>query len=126
MAARILVVDDDPLICEQLASLYSGAGYAARATSEPGEAIEILAREGYDLGVIDLKMPTTDGITLMQEMRARAPALDFIMITGHASIKGAVEAIRMGGSGRLHHQAVRPRRDPARDAEGARAPAPAR
>jgi len=98
MAARILVVDDDPLICEQLSSLYAGAGFAAVATNEPQEAIEILGRDKYDLGIVDLKMPSIDGITLMQEMRTRAPTLDFIMITGHASIKGAVEAIRMGAS----------------------------
>jgi len=96
--ARILVVDDDPLICEQLTELYAGAGYEARATSEPGQAIDLLGVEAFDLGVIDLKMPSIDGITLMQEMRARAPSIDFIMITGHASIKGAVEAIRMGAS----------------------------
>lgn len=98
MTARILVVDDDPLICEQLSSLFSDAGFAAIATSQPQEAMELLGREAYDLGVVDLKMPGTDGITLMQEMRTRAPMIDFIMITGHASIKGAVEAIRMGAS----------------------------
>jgi DNA-binding NtrC family response regulator len=98
MTARILVVDDDPLICEQLSALFSDAGFAAIATSEPQEAMELLGRETYDLGVVDLKMPNMDGITLMQEMRTRAPTIDFIMITGHASIKGAVEAIRMGAS----------------------------
>ncbi len=98
MTARILVVDDDPLICEQLTAFYDEAGYTATATCEPGEVVEVLARDAYDMAVVDLKMPKIDGITLMQEMRTHAPSLDFIMITGHASIKGAVEAIRMGAS----------------------------
>src|SRR2546430_17342560 len=46
----------------------------------------------------DLKIPGTDGIGLTREIRDRWPDLDVIMITGYASIKGAVEAIKQGAS----------------------------
>lgn len=98
MTARILVVDDDPLICDHLAALYRAAGYEATATSSPAEAVELIAQDSYELGVVDLKMPEMDGITLMEQMRAHAPGLQVIVITGHGSIKGAVEAIRRGAS----------------------------
>ncbi len=98
MTARILIVDDDPLICEELSGLYRAAGYEATATSEPETAIDAVSRDSFTLAVVDLKMPAIDGISLMRELRGRAPGLDVIMITGHASIKGAVDAIRQGAS----------------------------
>ncbi len=96
MTTRVLIVDDDPLICEELLGIYRAAGFEALATEDPARLPEILAEGPFDLGVVDLKLPGTDGISLMEEMRARVPGMDVIMITGHGSIKGAVEAIRRG------------------------------
>ncbi|GIW39892.1 MAG: acetoacetate metabolism regulatory protein AtoC [Candidatus Binatia bacterium] len=98
MKARILVVDDDPLICEQVVSFCTEAGYEAAAAYAPEPAKELVSRERFDLAVVDLKLPGMDGVALMRELRSRAPWMDIVMITGHGSIRGAVEAIRQGAS----------------------------
>jgi DNA-binding NtrC family response regulator len=95
-AARILIVDDDPLIRRQLEGLYAAHAYAVESASDVEAALERLSGADFSLAVVDLKMPGKDGISLTNEIRERWPAVDVIMITGYGSIKGAVEAMRQG------------------------------
>ena len=98
METRILIVDDDPFICRQLEELYTSQQYAVSSASNAPEALRLLGEHEFSLAVVDLKIPGTDGIGLTREIRDRWPDLDVIMITGYASIKGAVEAIKQGAS----------------------------
>jgi DNA-binding NtrC family response regulator len=98
METRILIVDDDPFICRQLEELYSSQRYAVACASNSTEALRLLGEQEFALAVVDLKIPGTDGIGLTREIRDRWAELDVIMITGYASIKGAVEAIKQGAS----------------------------
>ena len=96
MNDRILIVDDDPLIRRQLEDLYSDRKYEADSVGSGEECISLLEAHEYSLAIVDLKIPGVDGISLTKQIRDRWPHLDVIMITGYASIKGAVEAIRHG------------------------------
>jgi len=98
METRILIVDDDPFICRQLEELYSSQRYGVACASNSVEALRLLGEQEFALAVVDLKIPGTDGIGLTREIRDRWAELDVIMITGYASIKGAVEAIKQGAS----------------------------
>src|SRR5579871_5053652 len=98
METRILIVDDDPFICRQLEEFYSSQRYLVSCATNATEALRLLGDEDFSLAVVDLKIPGTDGIGLTREIRDRWPDLDVIMITGYASIKGAVEAIKQGAS----------------------------
>src|SRR5258706_2446965 len=98
METRILIVDDDPFICRQLEELYSSKRYAVACAGNSNEALRLLGEQEFALAVVDLKIPGTDGIGLTREIRDRWSDLDVIMITGYASIKGAVEAIKQGAS----------------------------
>lgn len=96
MPVRILIVDDDPLIRRQLESLYVAHSYIIDGAAHAQEALDKLSSCEFSLALVDLKMPGSDGITLIGEIRERWPAVDVIMITGYGSIKGAVEAMRHG------------------------------
>src|SRR5438045_2667769 len=72
--------------------------YAVSSASNAPEALRLLGEHEFSLAVVVLKIPGTDGIGLTREIRDRWPDLDVIMITGYASIKGAVEAIKQGAS----------------------------
>jgi two-component system, NtrC family, response regulator AtoC len=98
MDTRILIVDDDPLICRQLEDLYTSQQYLVSSASNSAEAMRLLGQHDFSLAVVDLRIPGTDGIGLTREIREHWPDLDVIMITGYASIKGAVEAIKQGAS----------------------------
>ena len=98
MDTRILIVDDDPLICRQLEELYTSQQYLVTSAGNSAEALRLLGEHDFSLAVVDLRIPGTDGIGLTREIREHWPDLDVIMITGYASIKGAVEAIKQGAS----------------------------
>jgi DNA-binding NtrC family response regulator len=95
---RILVVDDDPLICRQLRELYEERRHSVDTAASAEEALELLEQSEYAVAVVDLKIPGTDGLSLTKQVRERWADLDVIIVTGYASIRGAVEAIRQGAS----------------------------
>ncbi len=98
MDHRILIVDDDPLIRRQLEDLYRDRKYEVDSCGGADDALKLIEECEYSLAVLDLKIPGSDGISLTKEIRERWPDLDVIIVTGYASIKGAVEAIRHGAS----------------------------
>jgi DNA-binding NtrC family response regulator len=98
MQTKILVVDDDPFICKQLEELYRSHQYDVITVNTAPDAMRVLTEQEFSLMVCDFKIPGTDGLSLTREVRERWPDLDVVMITGYASIKGAVEAIKQGAS----------------------------
>ncbi|HHO75420.1 MAG TPA: sigma-54-dependent Fis family transcriptional regulator [Deltaproteobacteria bacterium] len=99
MAARknsILVVDDTPTALEVLERNLTIEGY--RVTTAPGvvDAVRILESSPIDLVITDYKMPRSNGLDLIRHIRENWHDTEVIMITGYASVKGAVEAVKMG------------------------------
>ncbi|MDT8369011.1 MAG: response regulator [Longimicrobiales bacterium] len=66
--ARILVVDDEPLICKALRRILEGAGHEVITASDGGEAWSHLEEESFDMILTDLFMPGTDGIELLTRL----------------------------------------------------------
>ena len=93
---RILVVDDDPEMCQLLEEALRGAGHAVTCFQDPRAALAHLDGEAAELLVTDLRMPFLDGLSLMREARHRHPDLLSIVVTGYATLETAVEALRAG------------------------------
>lgn len=94
---RILVIDDEPDIRDIVREILEDEGYVA-ATAENAEVGRELQRtEQFDLVLLDIWMPGTDGITLLKEW-VDSGVLDVpvVMISGHGTVETAVEAIRYG------------------------------
>ncbi|MBI4514404.1 MAG: sigma-54-dependent Fis family transcriptional regulator [Deltaproteobacteria bacterium] len=98
MTPQILVVDDDPLILEQLETLLAGQTYRITTAGDAAQALQNLSEREFTLAVVDMKIPGSDGIALTREIRERWPSVDVVMITGYGSIRGAVEAMKHGAS----------------------------
>jgi len=93
---RILIVDDAPNTLEVLQRNLSGVGYQTFTAAGVPDAIAILDSTPVDLVVTDLKMPKVSGLDLIRHVRENFPDTEVMMITGYASISGAVEAIKTG------------------------------
>jgi two-component system response regulator AtoC len=93
---RLLVVDDDPLIREELESLFSAQPYAVECVASVSDAMQSLAEREFALALVDVRIGGGDGIALTKDVREHWPDVDVIMITGYGSIKNAVEAMRQG------------------------------
>ncbi|MBK7703200.1 MAG: sigma-54-dependent Fis family transcriptional regulator [bacterium] len=94
--ATILVVDDEPELCQALGRLLGRNGYRTLTAGNGEEALEILRQEPVPLVLTDLMMPRLNGVDLLKAVKIIAPATEVVIVTGHGTIETAVEAMRMG------------------------------
>ncbi len=93
---RILVVDDEPRMCDSLKILLADRGYEIKTSNSGEEAITHITNYPFDLVLLDVVMPGMDGYQVMDYLRHHHPELLIIMMTGNASVDSAVGALRRG------------------------------
>jgi DNA-binding NtrC family response regulator len=93
---RILIVDDSPDTLDILEQNLASRGHEVAVAPGASEALEILARENFDLVLTDMKMPGMNGMDLTRVVRERYPDMEVMMITGYATVESAVEALKTG------------------------------
>ena len=93
---RILAVDDSPDTLDALLQNLKAEGYDAVSAPGAAEALALLEREAFDTVITDMKMPGMSGMDLIKVVRERYPDVEIMMITGYATIEGAVEAVKTG------------------------------
>ena len=91
---KILIVDDEPHMCNSLKKLLESEGYDAQTSSNGREAIESLARDFFDLVILDIVMPDMSGHEIMDHINDKCPETLVIVITGQASVDSAVKSLR--------------------------------
>jgi len=107
--AAILVVDDDTELLRALEKTLRTAGYAVRTAGNGEDALKRLAEAPAQLVVTDLLMPGMDGIQLLREVKSVAPGAEVLLMTAHATIERAVEAMRLGAHDFVEKPFVRDR-----------------
>jgi diguanylate cyclase (GGDEF)-like protein len=93
----VLFVDDDRLQRELARDTLAGQ-VDLECCARAEDAAALLARERFDLVVSDLQMPGMSGVELLRLVRREYPRTDFVLVTAHASLQSAVDALRMGAS----------------------------
>lgn len=96
MSGKVLVVDDEPSMCEFLSIALSKDGYRVEATTQPREVLEGGLVDGADVAIVDMRMPGVSGTEVLQAIKRRRPETPVIMVTAYASVQSAVEAMREG------------------------------
>lgn len=95
-AGNILVVDDHRPARESMADVLRQAGHQVRCCSSAAEACQEIDRQAYDCIVTDLKMPGMSGLEFIIRLEKRAYPAQVVMVTAHATVSSAVEAMRHG------------------------------
>ena len=93
---RILVVDDELIVCESCQRILEEEGYEVEVALSGQEAFEKMKESVFDIVITDLKMPTLDGIDVLKYIRKEFPDTIVIMITGFSTVETAVEAMKLG------------------------------
>ncbi len=94
--ARVLMVDDEPAMLENVDRLLTRAGYEVRTLASPLEVRAMIERFRPDVLLLDLVMPGADGMTVLAAALADDGSLPVVMVTAHATVQSAVQAMREG------------------------------
>jgi len=92
---RVLLVDDNEPLAENLQEILENDGFQVRAAGTCAGA-HALARNGFDVAVVDLGLPDGNGTELARELKELSPDSEVVLLTGHATMESALEAVRAG------------------------------
>jgi len=90
-----LLVDDNAALVDNLAEVLTDVGYAVKQAGSCAEA-RTLAHSGFDVALVDLRLPDGDGTALARELKESCPDTQVVLLTGHASTESAAAAVRVG------------------------------
>ena len=94
---RVLLVDDEERFVLNLAKLLRGRGFeVATAFDGPAGIAAVETNEGFDVVLLDVKMPGMDGIEALRRIKEVSPDTEVLMLTGHANVETGIEAMREG------------------------------
>ncbi len=93
---RVLLIDDDEVFARVLARALNARGFVASTAHDAAQALALCRSERPQFAVLDLKLGADNGLKLIPELKAIAPQLRILLLTGFASIATAVEAIKRG------------------------------
>ena len=95
-AERILLIEDEKLIRMTLRELLEDEGYKVHEAENGADGLGLLRSEDIDLVLLDYRLPDTDGIQVLRQIRTVSPETAVILVTAHSSIGSVVEAIKLG------------------------------
>ncbi|NLX13681.1 MAG: response regulator, partial [Phycisphaerales bacterium] len=98
---KILVVDDEEVICRGVQRILSGKGFEVVTSTDSPAALRLAVAEDFAAVLLDLKMPRMDGIQFVQELRKAKPTVPVIFVTGYPSLLEAESAERFGVLGHI-------------------------
>jgi DNA-binding NtrC family response regulator len=98
--ARLLVVDDDPMVADALTLTLEADGFEVWTATSVKAALDTVADTAVQAAIVDLNLPDGDGIALTRELKRRDPTVEVIILTGYGSMRRAMEATK--GAGAFH------------------------
>ena len=96
MTHKILVVDDEKTLRYFLRLNLQVHGYQVTEAADGNTAMKFINQEAFDVALIDLQLTDMDGLDIMRYVRRMAPLTSVIILTGHATVDSAIEALRQG------------------------------
>jgi DNA-binding NtrC family response regulator len=99
---EILVLDDEPLVCERLKEYLEKKNHRVEVFTESQKAVDRLSAKRFDVVITDLKMEGPNGLEVLRFVRDHSPGTQVIVITGYGSMDAAREAEYSGAFGFVH------------------------
>lgn len=98
MKTSVLIIEDNELVRDSLAIALRLEGCEVSQAPDGPEGLELLARRSFDLALIDLRLPSANGISVLEQAKVLQPGLDVIMMTSFGTVETAVEAMKLGAA----------------------------
>jgi len=93
---RLLLVDDDRDFTRNLMLLLSRRGYEVSEVHDGDSALRNVEEQEFDVVILDRKMPGTDGLTVLEELKKKRPHLEVILLSGVATVDSAFTGLQLG------------------------------
>lgn len=93
---RILILDDEPIVCKRLKPAFQKAGYEVETFTDSAQAMTRIEQARFDVVITDLKMEGVDGMHFLARVKEVAPDTGVVVITGFATLDTAKESFRKG------------------------------
>ena len=94
--ASVLLVDDEEQFLQVLSERLTNRGLHVSSVTSGEEAVAMVENKNFDAVVVDLAMPGIDGIETTKQIKEKRPDLEIIILTGHATVKAGIEAMKLG------------------------------
>ncbi len=95
---KILVVDDEDIVLESCQAVFELDGFEAHFAPNADKALEAMKNIGFDLLLIDVKMPKKDGMYLMRKIKEQWPNVPIVVMSGYCTTETIQEAMSMGAA----------------------------
>ena len=96
MKARVLIVDDEDAVRSSLKMIFEYEGYEVLLAANGPVGLKLAEQEAPDLVFLDIKMPQMDGLDVLKKLKERDAALPVVILSGHGTVKTAVDAVKLG------------------------------
>lgn len=96
LAANVLLIDDEEQFLEILGDRLEARGLKVNTATSGEDALAMVDDKNFDAIVVDLAMPGIDGIETLKLLKEKNPALEIIMLTGHATVEKGIAAMKLG------------------------------
>src|ERR1044072_6171238 len=93
---KILVIDDDIVICNLLEKFLSKKGYDIKTAFTASNAFTLIEQGNFDVVLSDFRLENTDGKQILKKVKEKSPSTQVIIITGYSDVKIAVDVIKHG------------------------------
>jgi len=93
---EVLIVDDEPIITEVFKEALTEEGHKITSVSTGMEAIKLLEEKAFEVVLLDLMLPDTDGYNVLQKIKAIDMTTEVIIVTGHGSLPSIIETVKAG------------------------------
>jgi len=97
-SGRILVIDDEKVICDSCRKVLEQEGYEVSTTIDGGEGLDRAWREEFDAVIVDIRMPRTSGFDVLHGIKEQKPETAVVMITAYPSVGAAAQSVKGGAA----------------------------
>lgn len=94
--ARVLVVDDEPVVMESFSRILRREGMKVECAASGDYGLELARKNRFDVVLLDLKLPDVDGMEVLRRLKQTRPGAVVIIVTGYPSVDSAIEAMKLG------------------------------
>jgi DNA-binding NtrC family response regulator len=95
---RVLLIDDETVFVESLTKVLTRRGMKVKSASNGIESLELLNNEGFDVIVLDMRMPGMDGLATLNAIRNSDTLTPVVLLTGHIDLTQVSEALKAGAA----------------------------